>query len=52
MQACILLYPNKRQHASYQSSRPCGFREDFFKLSSKKSILSLCDLDMHWTGTI
>ena len=36
-------------HTKYQSSRPCGFREeDFLKFSSRKSIFSLCDLDMQW----
>ena len=40
-------------HTKYQSSRPCGFREEIFlKFSSSKSIFSLCDLDMQWTGTI
>ena len=42
---------------SYQSqaSRPCGFKfrqVHFFKFSCRKSISSLCDLDMQWTGTI
>ena len=39
-------------HTKYQSSRPCGFREeDFLKFSSWKSLFSLCDLDMQWTRT-
>ena len=39
-------------HSKYQGSRPCGFRKEFFKFSSGKSIFSLCDLDMQGTGTI
>ena len=38
--------------ATYQISKPCGFREDFLQFSSCKSIFSLYDLDMQWTGTI
>ena len=35
----------------YQGSMPSGFsKEDFF--SSRKSIFSLCDLDMQGTRTI
>ena len=37
---------------NYQSSRHRGFREDFLKVSSWKSIFSQCDLDMQGTKTI
>ena len=35
-------------HTKYQGSRPYGFRqEDFLLFSSRKTIFSLGDLDMH-----
>ena len=40
-------------HTKYQGSKPCGIRQEYFlKFSSRKSILSLYDLDMQWAGTI
>ena len=40
-------------HTKYQGSRSCGFKqEDFLKFSFRKSIFSLCDLDIQWTFTI
>ena len=41
------------QHIKYQGSRIGCFRqEDFLKFSARKSILSLCYLDMQRTKTI
>ena len=40
-------------HSKYQRPGPSGFRqEDFLSFQLKKSILSSCDLDVQWTGTI